>query len=36
MGPRGGDARTLAVAAAYERLAPWAERRPRAVLPMDT
>ena len=23
MGPRGGDARTLAVAAAYERLAPW-------------
>ena len=28
MGPRAGDATTLAVAAAYERLAPWADRRP--------
>jgi Asp-tRNA(Asn)/Glu-tRNA(Gln) amidotransferase A subunit family amidase len=36
MGPRGADARTLAVAAAYERLAPWADRRPGAVLPMET
>jgi aspartyl-tRNA(Asn)/glutamyl-tRNA(Gln) amidotransferase subunit A len=36
MGPRGADARTLAVAAAYERLAPWADRRPGAVLPMES
>jgi Asp-tRNA(Asn)/Glu-tRNA(Gln) amidotransferase A subunit family amidase len=31
MGPRGGDAVTLAVAAAYERLAPWAGRWPDLV-----
>ncbi len=30
MGPRAGDATTLAVAAAYERLAPWADRWPPA------
>jgi len=36
MGRRGADARTLAVAAAYERLAPWADRRPGAVLPMES
>ena len=28
MGPRWADARTLRVAAAYERLAPWADRLP--------
>lgn len=28
IGPRWSDARVLAVAAAYERLAPWADRRP--------